>query len=191
MAAKKLADLTAAQLRSVLDYDPHTGLFRWKDDIYHWRAGMLAGTESEMGERNNKRRYVVISIGTRATKRRRYTLINIRKHLYRAHRLVWLYVHGEWPDNEIDHINGDGTDNRIANLRLATRSQNVGNTRTPKHNTSGFKGAYWNKRAGRWFAQIRHQKKQYHLGHFDTVEEAHAAYAEAARRMRGAFARIE
>jgi hypothetical protein len=168
--------LSVEQLREMLDYDHSTGQFCWRR-----RKGVPHATNV---------RYAGKPAGHHCD-RLGYVLLGINRRLYRALRLAWLYVFGEWPDGDLDHINGDGFDNRIGNLRLATSTQNHGNARTPKHNTSGLKGAYWDKRAGRWLAQIKHQRKQHHLGYFDTAEEAHAAYVEAARRLHGAFARIE
>lgn len=181
--------LTAEQLRALLHYNPLTGKFRWRRDADHWRAGLLAGTEAAMGLQQYKRPYVVMGIGYRSKRLR--TLIGIHYRNYRAHRLAWLYVYGEWPKGYIDHINGDGTDNRIANLRLCTQTQNAGNTKKPKHNTSGFKGAYLEKRTGRWYGKIMFQRKAHYLGTFDTPKEAHAAYCEAAKRLYGEFARFK
>ncbi len=182
--------LTVEQVRSRLLYNPKTGKFRWRRGIDHWRAGLPAGTEIEMGRSGHKRRYVLIGIGNRKPTRR-YTLIGINHRNYRAHRLAWAYVYGEWPDQEIDHINGNGCDNRIANLRLATHAQNCQNQRKPKHNTSGLKGAYFDRRLGKWLAQIRCNGTQHYLGYFDTAKEAHDAYVEAAKRLHGSFARTK
>jgi hypothetical protein len=107
--------------------------------------------------------------------------------LYRAHRLAWLYVHGEWPKGNLDHINRDGCDNRIANLRLATYSENGRNSRLRSSNTSGFRGVY-RRPNGRFTAQIWHSGACQTLGTFDTIEEAHAIRREAARELYGEFA---
>jgi hypothetical protein len=187
MAKPRLRDqLTADQLRELLHYDPDTGLFRWREDIDHWRAGLPAGTEMRQSQRDT--RYIVLGIGT--TSERRYAYIGIRKAVHRAHRLAWLYVYGEWPARELDHINGDGCDNRIVNLRLATASENMRNRRRRSDNTSGFKGVSWSKRSGRWIAHIGINRKIIHLGLFDTKEAAAAAYAEAAARLHGKFANL-
>lgn len=90
---------------------------------------------------------------------------------------------------EVDHRDNNATlDNRKRNLRVATRSQNNCNRGTPKNNTSGIKGVC--RDGGMWKAQIRHQKVYYYLGSFPTKEEAGAAYAEAANRLHGEFARV-
>lgn len=88
---------------------------------------------------------------------------------------------------EVDHINNNPMDNRRANLRLASRAENCRNTRKPKVNTSGYKGATFDKQTGKWRAQIAHR----HLGRFDTPEEAHEAYCKAAKELYGEFARFE
>jgi hypothetical protein len=192
MARKKLAEqLTAEQLRDVLDYDPDTGLFRWRAGIYHWRAGLPAGTEGWCG--STRRPYVLIGLGTtsKGIQNRRYVLLGIKKKVYRAHRLAWLHVYGRWPKGEIDHINGNGCDNRIVNLREATTSQNGMNRGLRVDNTSGHKGISWNKKSSQWLAHIGYRGKIVHLGLFDTIEEAKTVRDDAARRLHGAFARIE
>jgi hypothetical protein len=160
--------LSLARLQELLEYDPETGVFTWKVTKC-WRApaGSEAGTINIHGRR----------------------AIMVDQKLYTAHRLAWLYVHGEWPAGEIDHINCDPADNRICNLRLATSSQNKCNSRRPSHNTSGFKGVYYNRRLGRFAAQIAINKTHRWLGLFDTAEAAHAAYCRAANELHGEFAR--
>lgn len=187
MAKKTLAGLTAEQLRALLHYDPDTGLFTWREGIRHWRAGLPAGTNTvRSGKRSSE---TVIGIGT--TSERRYPEIGIRKSVYKAHRLAWLYVYGEWPDGVIDHINGNGCDNRIVNLRVATAAGNAMNRPRRVDNTSGYKGISWNKKSSQWLAHIGHNGKILHLGLFDTIEEAKTVRDEAARRYHGKFARID
>jgi hypothetical protein len=108
-----------------------------------------------------------------------------------AHRLAWLWVHGRWPGCEIDHINSDGLDNRIQNLREATHAQNQRNQSKRSDNTSGLKGVSWHKRGKKWKAQICHMGKWHALGLYDCSEEAHKAYVAAAHRFHGEFARID
>ena len=105
--------------------------------------------------------------------------IDGRKHL--AHRLAWLYVNGYCPPGDIDHINGDRAANRISNLRLATRSENLQNqSKAQKHNKTGLLGV--SHRRGKFRAQIRVDGKKMHIGTFPTPEEAHTAYLEAKRQ---------
>ncbi len=169
------ATLTAAEVRAALDYDPKNGTFtrRWQaDKSVQWNAhypGKSAGTRTHEG-------YIQISVNDRR---------------YRAHRLAWLHFHGEWPDGEIDHIDGDRANNRIANLRLATRSQQTANARRRKTNTTGYKGVSFSRLDGCYRAYIKHEGRSQCLGKFDTPEEAHAAYVAAAQEHFGEFARAE
>jgi hypothetical protein len=109
----------------------------------------------------------------------------IDRRKYQEHRLVWLYVYGAVPQAplEIDHINHDKTDNRIVNLREATRAQNIGNSKLQKGRT--FKGAY--QRGDKWISIFRQDGKLVWLGTFNTAEEAHAAYCKAAKEKFGEF----
>lgn len=97
----------------------------------------------------------------------------------KAHRVIWALHYGEWPAGEIDHINRDRADNRIANLRITTRSENVCNTGLRSTNTSGYPGVSWHRGKGRWRAAIRLNGRKIHLGYFDQAEAAGAAYAAA------------
>lgn len=154
--------LSHARLQELLDYEPSTGIFRWK--VCRSRAtypGMIAGSRAAARLKNGQT----------------YTSIQIKvcDKLYRAHRLAWFYFHGEWPEVEIDHINGDSTDNRISNLRLVTRKQNSENRKLNKNNVSGYRGVDWYKPTQKWKARLQHNKKQIHVGYFDCPHEAGAA----------------
>ena len=102
---------------------------------------------------------------------RGYIRIWLRGRQYLAHRLAWLYVHGEWPDC-IDHINHNNKDNRISNLRGVTRQENLKNKLKYKNNKSGVSGVHWASAANKWRARIVVNKKALHLGYFDDVDEA-------------------
>ena len=158
-----------SRLKEYLRYDPLTGVFTWikKKTKGSVKVGDVAGCPHGNG----------------------YWDIRIDRRLYFAHRLAWFYMTGKWPNGHIDHKNGDPGDNRWENLREATASQNHANTRRPKNNTSGLKGASYAKANNRWLAQIRKQGRHVYLGYHDTKEEAHAAYLEASRRLNGEFAR--
>ena len=111
------------------------------------------------------------------------------KILVYAHRVAWAITHGEIPDGfHIDHINGDTQDNRIANLRLCDRNQNLSNRGLPKSNTSGYKGVIWLKRERKWFAAIWKANKKHNLGYYDCPKEAARAYDKAALELHGEFA---
>lgn len=109
----------------------------------------------------------------------------------RLHRLVMARVLGrELLDTEyVDHINTNGLDNRRENLRLATKNQNMTNTIKRKDNTSGYKGAVYDKRVKLWCARIYHNKKCYHLGYYKTAKDAGDAYTKKAKELHGEFAR--
>jgi len=102
---------------------------------------------------------------------------------YQAHRLIWLYMTGEWPAQEIDHINRNRLDNRWVNLRLATRLQNSWNTNGHANSKSGVKGVAYVARTGKWQVQLRVCGKTHYVGVYDTVSEAAQARADAERRL--------
>lgn len=94
-------------------------------------------------------------------------------------------------DLHVDHIDGNRLNNRRGNLRLATRHQNMQNQKLATHNTSGLKGAGWSKSKGKFRSRIVAFGKEYHLGFYNSAEEAHAAYARASAKLHGAFGRVE
>lgn len=155
-------------LTSILNYDPLTGIFTWAMPRSKITVGAVAGHT-----RKHAKPYVYIMIDGKD---------------YSAHRLAWFYVHGVWPKEQLDHINGNHSDNRIENLREATQSQNMANKKTT--NKTGLKGVRylpWIKKGKCWLAQITFNKKTTYLGSFYTKEEAHSAYCDAAKRLHGEF----
>src|SRR6185436_19695973 len=110
-----------------------------------------------------------------------YVAIRVNYVLHYAHRLAWLYVHGDWPPMKLDHVNGNRADNRLHNLRLANDAQNTYNKPAQSNNTSGFKGVSQIKSTGRWRASINNQ----HLGVFSTPQLASDAYEIAALKVHG------
>lgn len=150
-------ELTQERLKQVLAYVPETGRFLWFD-----------GRKIKIP--SNPTSYLTIWIDGRR---------------YPAHRLAWLYVHGKWPLNMIDHINGVPTDNRICNLRCATHSENARNQKKSIANTTGFKGVH--RKGAKWVARVNGQFNSMHLGCFSTPEEAYAAYCKAAEALHGEF----
>lgn len=170
---------TAEYVRQCISYDPDTGVFRWKKrPIEHfatkracsvWNArfsGNIAGSEYSG-----------------------YNNITIDNRSYRAHRVGWLIMTGEWPASKIDHKNTDGIDNKFNNIRLATQAENGRNRGANKNNTSGFKGVFWCGWAKKWRASIKVNGRSIHIGYFPTPEEAHAAYSKSAKELHGEFAR--
>ena len=147
-------ELTAEYLRSVLHYEPETGIFTRKvSTARRVKAGDIAGCPDGDG----------------------YLRIKLQSRRYKAHRLAWLHFHGVWPKDQLDHINRNRSDNRIANLREATNKQNQQNTGKRSDNKSGHPGVSWYKPYSKWRAQIMHNQKQIHLGYFSILEEAIAA----------------
>lgn len=150
--------LTKNELALRLRYDPASGHFYWINPASRAvKPGQLAGRKT-----NNGYRQIMVE--------------NVR---YQEHRLVWLWVHGTFPEEEIDHINGIRDDNRVENLRAATKAQNqqnIGSAR--RHGKSGFLGVSYHA-GNRWRAQIRVDGVKYYLGLFPTPEAAHAAYVKA------------
>ena len=159
--------LTQEQLKECLNYDPDTGIFVWLKSVGTVRVGSVAGTLAKG-----------------------YIKIGLAGKLYRAHRLVFLYVTGEFPTEQVDHINCVRNDNRWGNLRQATRNQNMHNQGKQITNTSGFKGVYRIKNNKKWRAQIWYMNRQIYLGSFTTPEAAHQAYIAAAEKLHGNFANI-
>ncbi len=160
--------ITQEELKRLLCYDGNSGEFVWLVQRSRWTVGQRAGKTSRFGYRR-------IGIG--------------RRH-YPAHRLAWLYVYGEWPAGDLDHINRDRADNRIGNLRLATPSENGGNRSLNRKSVSGVKGVVWNKDSKKWQAQIAKNGRLHYLGLHSTVAEAAEAYAKAAADLFGEFAHI-
>ena len=164
--------LTAGRARELFHYDPETGALTWRVTKRSRRAGTVAG-----------------SIWKDAKRGRRYWDVKADKVRYRAHRVIWLWMTGEWPIADVDHIDGDGLNNRWSNLRGASRSQNLGNSQRKRNNALGVKGVIFNKSRNKFQAQICHKGKYRMLGLFDSIEQAAAAYASAARHYFGEFAR--
>jgi hypothetical protein len=163
--------LTLDRLREVLSYEPRTGVFRWRIRL-------------------SRRNHVGDVAGTIATDGRR--IIQIDSWHYKASRLAWFYHYGRWPESEVDHRDLDKSNDRIKNLREASSSQNAANVGRLSSNRSGFKGVSVRspKYPDRFKAQIRKDGKRYFLGYFDTAIKAHEAYAVAARKLHGPFARV-
>lgn len=113
-----------------------------------------------------------------------YVIITLNDRGYQAHRLAWFYVHGRWPEHQIDHINGRKADNRIENLRDVPQTINMQNQRKCyRNNRVGLAGVYWHRRQHRFYSQIRVNKKLHFLGYFDVAKEAHEAYINAKRAL--------
>ena len=146
--------LTQKQLKEFVEYDELTGIFIWiKRSSNRVKIGDKAGCKA-----NTKNNY--------------YILIRIDSILYKAHRLAWLYIHGEYPEYDIDHINGDGLDNRIENLRSVDHSTNMKNQKMRITNTSGVTGVYWRNDCKKWEVKIGVNGKNISFGCFKDKENA-------------------
>ena len=151
-------------------------LFYYKDGVLYWKCptnraikpGALAGKTHANG----------------------YVQTCIYKKFYYNHRLIWLLHHGELPQC-IDHIDGNPSNNRIENLRIATLSQNQYNSKMKKSNSSGIKGVSWDKSTNKWYSQIQVAKKKINLGRYDDVKLAELAVIEARKKYHGNFAKHE
>jgi hypothetical protein len=154
-------ELTQEKLKEVLSYSEEDGIFTWKIPQANnkIKVGSVAGCVHSSGAWE----------------------IGLSRKLFKAHRLAWLYVYGEFPSEWIDHIDGDRTNNRINNLRLCTPAENQMNRKKSVNNTSGFKGVSWDKEVNMWKATVQLDGVRKHLGYFPQVEDASATYEEFCR----------
>ncbi len=154
--------LTAERARELFSYDPLTGVLTRRAYIRGHKVGAVVGCVTSEG----------------------YRSVTTGGSPYRVHRVIWLMAYGAWPENTIDHINGDKLDNRLANLRDVSRRTNKENMRAPRiDNQSGFLGVYWHKHVRKFQTSIRTCGKLIHLGYYTTPEEAHQAYLTAKRQL--------
>lgn len=146
--------MTQEELKKYLYYDMQSGNFYWK--FYSGnriKIGNVAGSKTNHG----------------------YISIRVNKHRQYAHRLAWLYVYGKIP-KQLDHINRNGTDNRISNLRECTQAENMKNVPKLSTNKSGYKGVSWAKNNRKWVVYARHKGKKVNLGYYECIKEAANVY---------------
>lgn len=156
-----MPQITQSRLKEVLRYEPETGYFFWLFTKGRAKSDVPCSLKNKDG----------------------YIRIGIDGGTHSAHRLAWIFVHGEIPDLCIDHINRIKDDNRIANLRLVTRSENQQNKTVEKNTVSGVKGVSWNKSSSGWQTQIAHQGRHIYIGTFKSISEAEIAYSKAASEL--------
>ena len=163
---------TPATLRKLLSYDPDTGLMTWKRRSPEMFTGGKQSADQNCTRWNARFAgepafETVTSLG--------YFGGRVFGRIYFAHRVAHAIHHGAWPHGQIDHISGVKTDNRIANLRDVSHAENLRNAAMPSTNTSGVCGVSRRKSSGKWTAQIRRNRKQKHLGTFESFDDAVAA----------------
>jgi hypothetical protein len=161
--------LNQSELQSLLHYNQDNGIFTWINPVRKTMVNAIAGTMSHEG----------------------YIVIKINKKIYRAHRLAWLYVYGEFPLSILDHVNGIKNDNRISNLRNSTFQQNIFNRKNESINTSGHKGVHWETAREAWKAVIVIDNQHIYLGRYKHKQEAINAYLASAKKHHGEFYRGE
>lgn len=149
--------LTQQRLKDVLVYHAETGVFTWRFGRPKAAAGSVAGSVNWKG----------------------YWIICIDGKQYRAHRLAWLYVHGEMPEHTIDHVNQNKLDNRIENLRMVTNAENHRNMGIQSNNKSGYRGVSYAKERNKFTARIKDGSVYRNLGYFNCALAAAIAYNKA------------
>ena len=154
------------ELKSLIHYDPETGAITHLQSRGKARRGEPAGSVNKVG----------------------YLEVRLLNRIMSGQRIAWLYMTGSLPEQpvSVDHVNGDRADNRWLNLRLATYEQQSWNAPAHHHNQSGLKGAWPCKSTGRWVSMLQCGKRRLWLGRFDTAEQAHEAWINAAIKERGA-----
>ena len=156
-----VVELTQAKLKEHMHYDPDTGVFTWvKPTTNRVKAGDVVGTLGKGG-------YVFTA------------LFGQKQYL---HRLAWLYCYGELPSAQVDHIDHDRANNRLANLRIATNQENARNQKRRRSNSSGVTGVSWYRATSKWQVGIYVDGRRKHVGHFEELDAAVAAYAKAKRQ---------
>lgn len=171
--APSVASLTQETVRTFFAYDPENGELRWRtraDRDHSWNmrfAGEVVGSILKNG----------------------YRYFNLSTRVLLAHRVIWLWMTGEWPTKQVDHINGVRDDNRWSNLRLASQEENSANQGLRSNNTSGVKGVSWDKKSKSWVVHITVSRKQMWIGSSRSKDEAIAMRRAAEAQYQGAFAR--
>jgi hypothetical protein len=149
--------MTRMRLVELFDYDKSTGLFTRKVSVRKDRIGTIAGAANGFG----------------------HIQIRVDGTLFMAHRLAWMWMYGEWPSTNIDHVNGIPNDNRISNLRLATPKENQENVKLRIDSSTGCRGVNWNKAERKWVSRVQHYKERIVVGKFDSLFEAVCAVKSA------------
>lgn len=157
-------DLTRDLLLELFDYDREKGKLYWRES----RGNRAAGAEAGYTKPNGRTAYLNTSVNNST---------------YKVHRLIWLIETGEWPDTGIDHIDGDGLNNKFSNLRAVPHKDNMRNKRLYKGSVSGISGVTWDKKVNKWRVRFRRNGREIYLGTFDTLLDAAAARISAANKL--------
>ncbi len=157
--------ISQQELKNILSYDPEMGQFTWINPSNKRMTGKRAGSVNSAGRRH-------IKIGSK---------------YYKEHRLAWLYVHGYMPVEDIDHIDRNPLNNRIHNLRRATKTQNCYNREKPNRGRNPAKGVCLEPRSGNWVSYGSYQKKRIHIGTFESMELAALVSSEFREKYHGEF----
>lgn len=157
--------LSITRLKELVTYNPETGIFTFNSTRGGNLSGDIAGSLHHLG----------------------YVFLMIDRETYTAHRLAWFYCFEEWPTKFIDHIDKNRSNNRLDNLREASREENACNMKIRKDNTTGYKGVSLDKKTGRFMSRLTVNKKVLYLGMFKTAEEASKAREDKAKELQGDF----
>ena len=157
--------LTQDELKNKFHYDPDTGIFTYKKSYFKSKIGKVAGEKCGNG----------------------YILLRINNKIYPAHRLAWLYMYGSEPLELIDHVNRIRNDNRIVNLREASKAENGYNRKIGNNSTSGIKGISWCRIHNRWVARVSANGIRKCIGYFKTINDAENAIIDARKKYHGEF----
>ena len=153
--------ISAIRLKELVSYSPDSGVFTWIAIRQGVKRGSVAGSVTNKG----------------------YVAIRVDGNLFMAHRLAWLYVHDRWPRDQIDHINGKRSDNRIANLRECLSAENQQNMKRRSDNSSGLTNVCWHSQAGKWRSYITVGGVQRSLGLYTDRADAYRAFERAKREL--------
>jgi hypothetical protein len=159
--------LTQSILKELLHYNPDTGIFTWKHRDQKWFK-----TYRSFCSGNARYAEKVAGVSVLSREGKRYIHIMALGKDYLAHRIAWVYISGEWPEDEIDHIDGNGENNKLINIRSVSRLENNKNKRLPSTNKSGVMGVHWHKRDQHWRAEIKVKQKTINLGGFKDINDA-------------------
>jgi len=169
-----MSELTQEYLKELLHYNPETGILTWKHRQDKWFKNTCYSGRWNKKYAGKEAGCIMVSKDGKS-----YKIFSIFKTLYRAHRIAWMYVTGEMPSDQIDHVDGNGLNNKFNNLRDVSNQINGQNTRKNTRNTSGTTGVSWNRHKMKWDAYISVNSRKVNLGRFINKNEAIEARTKA------------